>query len=145
MDLTPFEGAERLADRTRQEIYSLTHGADADTAVDVLGLLTAAGGPLSEEDLAFLSNDLAPPSAVHSRRAHRLVTEQAARSLEPVGSTEQPRYQFAHFSPGVRPGDQGAVSPRVSKPDPSVGPVVAGPQLADLAGCHRGHAAVPAG
>ena len=98
VDLTPFEGAERLADRTRQEIYSLTHGADADTAVDVLGLLTAAAGPLSEEDLAFLSNDLAPPSAVHSRRVHRLVTEQAARSLEPVGSTEQPRYQFAHFS-----------------------------------------------
>jgi hypothetical protein len=28
----------------------------------------------------------------------RLVTAQAARSLEPVGSTEQPRYQFAHYS-----------------------------------------------
>jgi WD40 repeat protein len=98
VDLKPFEGAERLADRARQEIYSLTHGVDADTAVDVLGLLTAAAGPLSEEDLAFLSNDLAPPSAAHSRRVRRLVTEQAARSLELVGSTEQPRYQFAHFS-----------------------------------------------
>ena len=33
-----------------------------------------------------------------SRRVRRLVTEQAARSLEPIGPTEQPRYQFAHFS-----------------------------------------------
>ena len=98
VDLKPFEGAEELADLARQEIYDLTHGADADTAVDVLGLLTAAAGPLSVRDLASLSNDLAPPSAAHSRRVRRLVTEQAARSLEPVGSTEQPRYQFAHFS-----------------------------------------------
>ena len=45
VDLTPFEGAERLADRARQEIYSLTHGADADTAVDVLGLLDGGRRP----------------------------------------------------------------------------------------------------
>jgi hypothetical protein len=96
--LEPFEGAEKLAELARQEIYNLTHGVDADTAVDVLGLLTAAAGPLSVRDLATLSNDLAPPSAAHSRRVRRLVTEQAARSLEPVGPTEQARYQFAHFS-----------------------------------------------
>src|SRR5512132_1922310 len=54
VNLKPFEGAKRLADRARQEIYDLTHGADADTAVDVLGLLTAAAGPLSVRDLAFL-------------------------------------------------------------------------------------------
>jgi WD40 repeat protein len=96
--LTPFEGAKRLADRARQEIYDLTHGVDSDTAVDVLGLLTAAAGPLSVRDLAFLSNDLAAPSAAQSRRVRRLVTEQAGRSLEPIGPPEQPRYQFAHLS-----------------------------------------------
>jgi hypothetical protein len=98
VDLEPFEGAGELAELARQEIDDLTHGADADTAADVLGLLTAAAGPLSVRDLAFLSNDLAPPSAANRRRVRRLVTEQAARSLEPVGSTEQPRYQFAHSS-----------------------------------------------
>jgi hypothetical protein len=98
VDLTPFEGAERLADLARQEIYSLTHGADADTAVDVLGLLTAAAGPLSETDLGALSTDLTSPSAAQSLRVYRLVAEQAARSLESVGPTEQPRYQFVHSS-----------------------------------------------
>jgi WD40 repeat protein len=96
--LTPFEGAEELADLARQEIYNLTHGPDDDTAADALGLLTAAAGPLSEQDLAFLSNGLAPPSAAQSRRMYRLVTEQAARSLEPVGSADHARYQFAHLS-----------------------------------------------
>ena len=61
-------------------------------------MLTAAAGPLSVRDLALLSNDLASPSVAHRRRVHRLVTEQAGRSLELVGSTEQARYQFAHFS-----------------------------------------------
>jgi hypothetical protein len=98
VDLRPFQGAERLADLARQEIYNLTHGDEADTAVDVLGLLTAAAGPLSVKDLALLSNDLVSPSAAHSRRVRRLVTEQAARSLEPVGPTDQPRYQYAHLS-----------------------------------------------
>jgi len=98
VDLKPFEGAEELAELARQEIHNLTHGADSDIAADALGLLTAAAGPLSEEDLAFLSNDLAAPSAAHSWRVYHLVTEQAARSLEPVGPAEQPRYQFAHSS-----------------------------------------------
>jgi hypothetical protein len=95
--LQPFQGARELADRARQEIDNLTAGHDSDLAVDVLGLLTVAAGPLSVRDLATLCNDLAPPSAAHSMRVRRLVTEQAARSLEPTGSTE-PRYQFAHFS-----------------------------------------------
>jgi len=97
VDLEPFEGAQKLAERARQEIHSLTHSVDADLAVDILGLLTAAAGPLSVRDLAALSNNLAP-SAAHSRRVRRLVTEQAARSLERIGPTESPRYQFAHFS-----------------------------------------------
>jgi WD domain, G-beta repeat len=96
--LTPFKRAKELAKLAQQEIDSLSRGVDDDTAADALGLLTAAGGPLSEEDLAFLSNGLAPPSPAQSRRVHRLLTEQAARSLEPVGSTEHARYQFAHLS-----------------------------------------------
>ena len=66
--------------------------------MDVLGLLTAAAGPLSVRDLADLSNGTAAPSAAHSRQVRRFVTERAARSLEPVGSDEHPRYQFAHDS-----------------------------------------------
>jgi WD40 repeat protein len=97
-ELEPFEGAEELAELARQEIDDLTHGADVDTAVEVLGLLTAAAGPLSVPDLATLSDDLTTPSAAHRRRVRRLVTEQAARSLEPVGPAEQARWQFAHFS-----------------------------------------------
>ncbi|WP_329484275.1 trypsin-like peptidase domain-containing protein [Kribbella sp. NBC_01484] len=96
--LQPFEGAKELAHRARQEIDDLTHGDDVDLAVDVLGLLTAAGGPLSVTDLATLSNGLAAPSASHTRQVRRLVAERAARSLEPVGSIGQPRYQFAHYS-----------------------------------------------
>jgi hypothetical protein len=98
LQLQPFQGAQELAELGRQEINNLIHGVDDDTAVDVLGLLTAAEGPLSLSDLAVLSNDLTSPSAAHSRRVRRLVTEQAARILEPIGSPEQPRYQFAHFS-----------------------------------------------
>nr|WP_277875139.1 trypsin-like peptidase domain-containing protein [Kribbella antiqua] len=96
--LQPFEGAKELAHRARQEIYDLTHGDDVDLAVDVLGLLTAAAGPLSVTDLATLSNGLAAPSAAHMRQVRRLVAERAARSLEPVGSIERQRYQFAHYS-----------------------------------------------
>jgi hypothetical protein len=98
VNLEPFEGAQESADLARHEIYELTHGTDADLAVNVLGFLTAAAGPLSVMDLATMSNDLASPSAAHRLRVRRLVTEQAARSLEPIGSTEHPRYQFAHFS-----------------------------------------------
>lgn len=96
--IKPFEGAEKLAELAQQEIYSLTHGADSDIVVDVLGQLIAAAGPLSVRDLAALSNDLASPSAAHSRWVRRLVAEQASRSLEPVGPPEHPRYQFAHAS-----------------------------------------------
>jgi WD40 repeat protein len=96
--LQSFQGARELADRARQEIDNLTDRHDSDLAADVLGLLTAAAGPLSVRDLAFLSNELKPPSPAYRRRVRDLVTKRAARSLEPIGSTEPPRYQFAHFS-----------------------------------------------
>ena len=94
----PFEGAAELADLAEQEIHSLTHGPAVDLAVDVLGLLTAAAGPLSVQDLATLCNDVAAPSAAQTRQVRRFVTEDTARSLEPVGPAEERRYQFAHGS-----------------------------------------------
>ena len=44
VNLEPFEGAPELAELATKEIDDLTHGDDADLAVDVLGLLTAAAG-----------------------------------------------------------------------------------------------------
>ncbi len=61
-------------------------------------MLTAAVGPLAIEDLAVLTNDLAPATSAWSRQVDRLVTEQAARSLQPVGPADRRRYQFAHGS-----------------------------------------------
>ena len=97
-DVEPFEGAQELAGLARQEIFSLMHGGSADLAVNALGFLTAAAGPLSVKDLATLVNDLASPSAGQTRQVRRLVTADAARSLERVGIGERQRYQFAHYS-----------------------------------------------
>ena len=94
--LDPFEGAQQLADLAKQEIYNLTHGDDTDLAVDVLGLLTAAAGPLSVRDLAALRSEA--PTAADTRYVRRLVAERAARSLERVGSAGTKRYEFAHAS-----------------------------------------------
>ena len=57
MRLDPFTGAQELAGLAKTEIYNLTHGDDSDLAVDVLGLLTAARGPLSLGDLVALRSD----------------------------------------------------------------------------------------
>jgi hypothetical protein len=61
----------------------------ADLVQDVLGVLTAAAGPLSVEDLAALTAD-------RKRIIREFVTEQAGRSLEPVGPEDDRCYQFAH-------------------------------------------------
>ena len=99
LELEPFDGAQELADHARQEIYELTHGAQTDDAVEVLGLLTAAAGPLSVDEIGTLcSPDFAKPSAARVRRARRVVEERAARSLEPVDASDRGRYQFAHYS-----------------------------------------------
>jgi WD40 repeat protein len=83
--------ARAVEQRARQEIEELLRGNDpqADLAVEVLGLLAAASGPLAVDDLAALTGQ-------RSRTIRRFVTERAARSLQPVGSQEQRRYQFAH-------------------------------------------------
>jgi len=93
IDLAPFEGSAELAEQARAEIDAIARGPD----VDILALLTAAGGPLSEVDLAALTVFPQPPTAVTRRRVRDLVASaRTARSLEPVGSLEVPRYQFAH-------------------------------------------------
>ena len=71
----------------------------SDLAVEVLGLLTAAAGPLSLRDLVALRSDgQGAPAAADTRHMRRLVEERAARSLERVGPAGKERYQFAHAS-----------------------------------------------
>jgi WD40 repeat protein len=95
IELQPFSGASELADAARIEIYNLVHGPDASLAGNILGLLTAAAGPLSAFDLAAL---LPPQPAVSAEDVRRFLEERAARSLEPVGPEDHRRYQFAHYS-----------------------------------------------
>jgi hypothetical protein len=98
VDLKPFEGAKRLAELARKEFYDLTHGVEAELAVNLLGLLTAAAAPLTVADLlAVLSDDTGAPSAT-VRKVKLFVAERAARILEPVGPAGEARWQFAHSS-----------------------------------------------
>ena len=95
--IRPFEGGDELADLAFQELGDLLRRDDDGLAADVLGLLTAAAGPLAVADLAAMSA-VAPQSAALTRRIRRLVTVEAARSLQPVGLAKGDRYQFAHGS-----------------------------------------------
>ncbi len=100
--LDPFAGAGELADRARREIDDLTthhsgHAVD-ELAFNVLGILTAAAGPLTVDDLAALSSGVDRPAAAHTSQVRRFVRDRAARSLERVGPQAHPRYQFAHYS-----------------------------------------------
>jgi WD40 repeat protein len=97
LELEPFEGGEQFAALARDEIDALVQ-RDDDDAVDILGVLTAAAGPLAVEDLAALSADLGTVSLARTRRVRRLVTAEAARSLQPVGPAGSRRYQFTHAS-----------------------------------------------
>jgi WD40 repeat protein len=96
--LEPFEDSRHLSDLAKQEIGDLLRRDDADLAVDIFGLLAAAAGPLAVSDLTALTGDLPGLAVVRSRSIRRLVTEDAARSLQPVGPADAPRYQFAHAS-----------------------------------------------
>jgi hypothetical protein len=99
MQLDPFTGAQDLAGLAKMEIYNLTHGEDSDVAVDVLGVLTAAEGPLSLKDLVALRSDgHGTPTAADTRHVRRVVEERAVRSLERVGPAGKERYEFAHAS-----------------------------------------------
>ena len=97
--LVPFSGAQQLAKLASQEIRDLTHGDDSDLAVEILGLLTAAAGPLSVSHLVALRSDgRGAPTASDTRTVRRLVEDRAARSVERIGPMGKERYQFAHFS-----------------------------------------------
>src|SRR6266851_2926162 len=97
--LSPFPGALELADLAKKEVNDLTHADDADLAVHILGLLTAAAGSLSVTDLVALRSDGHDPPTIADRlHVRRLVEDRAARSLEPVGPADGRRYQFAHSS-----------------------------------------------
>jgi hypothetical protein len=92
--LEPFPGAKHLAALARQEIDDLLHGEDQDLAAEVLGVFTAASGALAIDDLATLTADLSSVTPAWARQVDRIITDKAARSLQPVGD----RYQFAHSS-----------------------------------------------
>ena len=96
MELDPYEGSEELEELARGELEELTRGDDLELAVDVLGLLTAARGPLAVDDLVELSSGRAGSSPARAATIRRFVTERAGRSLEPVGSEPDLRYRFAH-------------------------------------------------
>jgi WD40 repeat protein len=99
VDIQPFAGAAELAELARAEIDALVTGPDADdVSIEVLGLLTAAAGPLSAWDLAVLYTGLDKPRALDVAHVRTLLEERAARSLEAVGPPDQPRYQFAHVT-----------------------------------------------
>ena len=97
VELEPFTGGQELAALARQEIDELTRHDETGLAVDVLGLLAAAAGPLAVEDLTALT-DVAPRSAALTRQVRRLLSDRAARSLQPVGPARTRRWQFAHDS-----------------------------------------------
>jgi hypothetical protein len=95
--LAPSRQSQDLADLARKEIYDLLHREDQELAAAVLGTLTAAAGPLAISDLATLTSN-EPVTTAWTRRVRRLVTEKAARALQPVGLASNRRYQFAHGS-----------------------------------------------
>jgi WD40 repeat protein len=98
--IAPFDGARELAALAAQEIDDLLHRRDGGLAVEVLGLLAAAAGPLTVHDLAAMST-LTTERAVLERQIRSLMTVAGARTFQaanrerPDGSTQ---YQFAHES-----------------------------------------------
>ena len=111
VELDPFRRAQELAALARQEIDDLTRGDDLELAVEVLGLLTAAAGPLSVRDLAELSNSTAGSLPTHRVQVRRFVTEQAARSLEPVGSEAHALPVRTLLTARARPEERGSRRP----------------------------------
>ena len=95
--IQPFSGGRQLEILARQEIEKLLKRDDDGLAVDVMGLLAAAAGPLAVRDLAAMTV-IAPPSADLTHRIRQLVTESAARSLQHSSLAGDDRYQFAHES-----------------------------------------------
>ena len=97
--------AARLHELADQEITRLLRRVGDDLALDVLGLLTAAGGgPLADADLATLAGS--PPWKVRG-----VLDGEAARTLQQVGPADTPRYTFAHETLLARCQQQGVGNP----------------------------------
>ncbi|MFE4546614.1 hypothetical protein [Streptomyces sp. NPDC056785] len=99
-ELAPFLGSQELRLLAIQEIEDMV-GEDTDElAIDILGLLTAAGGPLAVEEIAAILHG-EEQSRGSIRQIRQLMSKRAARSLQSAGDTHGssvPRYQFAHLS-----------------------------------------------
>jgi WD40 repeat protein len=95
--LAPFPGAAELAELAKAEIDELIAADDDGFSADVYGLLAAAAGPLSRDDLIHLHTPV-NRTATPQQLRHRIkgLVAKTARSLEPVDRAEQPRYRFAH-------------------------------------------------
>ena len=92
VELTPSPMAAELERRARQDLRQLVFRKDADRLVgDLLGLLAAARGPLSIDDLTALSR-IAEPT-MRRRAVAWVVGEEIARVLE---TTADDRFVFAH-------------------------------------------------
>ena len=94
MSVRPFSGARDLALLAQQELDDLLRRDDDGLSADVLGLLTAASGPLTVRDLAVMTT-AAPESPALARRIRRLLGTTAARSVQ-FSRLAGGSYQFAH-------------------------------------------------
>jgi hypothetical protein len=90
--LTPSVHAVELEDLAKRELDLLLkdNGAPSTLAYQILGLLTAAAGALSADDLAEMVDN------VHAWEVDAFVHEQAARSLRLADSLGETRFTFAH-------------------------------------------------
>jgi hypothetical protein len=95
LNLTESPHATVIRSRAEQEIGAVlsatvdSSAANRDLAFDILGLLTAAVGALSVEDIMVILNA--------SRRDIRaFLANRAARSVELTGAPREERYAFAH-------------------------------------------------
>lgn len=94
--LSPFKDAkgkdaEDLAELALKEFHDLTHGAEAELAVNLLGLLTAAAGPLTVADLLTLLSDGTGATGATVWQVKVFVADRAARILEPVDPAGEAR------------------------------------------------------
>ena len=93
--------AARLRELAGQEVTRLLRRTSDDLALDVLGLLTAAGGgPLAAADLATLTGS-------RTWKIRAVLDGEAARTLQQVGTEDVPRYTFAHDTLLARCQEQG--------------------------------------
>ena len=96
--------AARLRELADQEITQLLRRTGDDLALDVLGLLTAARGPLAAADLATLTGS-------RPWKVREVLDGAAARTLQQVGPADTPRYTFAHETLLARCQQQGVGDP----------------------------------